>query len=370
MFRKRGINVLTSCISVGGEWCVNSLLFLESRERIKTAAALVSCGPSDRIHFWAVYMRHSLYASFPLTSMCPLKIPEMDVFPTTVAVGVSATSKDPFAHLRRRTLVTTTDQRGDGTAESHLFVGDSIGRIHVWKIQGYALRGPEARPPPLLCVWRGHTEAISALEVVNSSQTLVTASTDCNVRLWKWDGSYIGTFGQPVRWNLNDPDTFQSPMQPFDVLIDPLTIPEVFQKNLQIDENSDDLEYSTRLKPSETTLETVDQEEQSRQSLKKTAEVAPSSSTISVFEVRHELESITTEGKRLRNLRTQPQRVQHGGPNDYQTLKIFEFTTSPAIHELKFSTPEQELEEQLAAKLDDPLPPLKPSIEQRIFAVK
>ncbi|KAL7060640.1 hypothetical protein AAHC03_010048 [Spirometra sp. Aus1] len=131
----------------------------------------------------------------------------MDVFPTTMAVGVSNASQDPFMQLRRIRISTADKPEGDVPCESHLFVGDSCGRIHVWSIRG------------------------------------------------------------------------------------------------------------------------------------------------------------------LRNLRTQPKRVNHGGPNDYQTLKIFEFTTSPEITELKFSTPEQELADQLAAKLDEPLPPLKPSISQRIFAI-
>ncbi|VDN34332.1 unnamed protein product [Dibothriocephalus latus] len=169
-----------------------------------------------------------------------------------------------------------TDKHTEDTSESHLFVGDSVGRIHVWNIQDYAVRGPETRPPPLLCVWRGHTKAISALEVVNSSQTIVTTSADRNVRLWKWDGSYIGTFGQPVRWNLNDPSTFQSPMLPFDVLIDPLSIPEVLPE-----ETSDNLEAteglsrecSIILDPWGRTMEAADREDHPRSSLEKTTEV-------------------------------------------------------------------------------------------------
>nr|VZI07991.1 unnamed protein product [Spirometra erinaceieuropaei] len=98
----------------------------------------------------------------------------------------------------------------------------------------------------------------------------------------------------------------------------------------------------------------------------KTTETA-SSTQVSSASPKRRLEGAALGGEW--NLRTQPKRVNHGGPNDYQTLKIFEFTTSPEITELKFSTPEQELADQLAAKLDEPLPPLKPSISQRIFAI-
>ena len=42
----------------------------------------------------------------------------------------------------------------------------------------------------------------------------------------KWrDWSRIGTFGQPDTWDIHDSDTFQHPMVPYDVLIDPRSLP-------------------------------------------------------------------------------------------------------------------------------------------------
>ena len=36
----------------------------------------------------------------------------------------------------------------------------------------------------------------------------------------------LGTFGQPDAWDIHNPATYQHPMVPYDVLIDPLSLPE------------------------------------------------------------------------------------------------------------------------------------------------
>jgi hypothetical protein len=36
---------------------------------------------------------------------------------------------------------------------------------------------------------------------------------------------FLGTFGQPDPWDVFNPDTFQHPMAPYDVLVDPLSLP-------------------------------------------------------------------------------------------------------------------------------------------------
>lgn len=51
---------------------MNKLLLLQSRESIKEAASLISCGPSDKIHFWAVYTKRNMFASFQSVSLYPL----------------------------------------------------------------------------------------------------------------------------------------------------------------------------------------------------------------------------------------------------------------------------------------------------------
>jgi hypothetical protein len=34
-----------------------------------------------------------------------------------------------------------------------------------------------------------------------------------------------GTFGQPEQWDIYSPQTFQHPMVPYDILVDPLSLP-------------------------------------------------------------------------------------------------------------------------------------------------
>lgn len=36
---------------------------------------------------------------------------------------------------------------------------------------------------------------------------------------------FIGTFGQPNVWDITAPSTYQHPMAPYDVLVDPLSVP-------------------------------------------------------------------------------------------------------------------------------------------------
>jgi len=56
---------------------------------------------------------------------------------------------------------------------------------------------------------------------VENQNCLITSSTDCTVRLWTLDGHFIGTFGQPLKWDIYDSSSYQHPMAPYDVLVDP-----------------------------------------------------------------------------------------------------------------------------------------------------
>ena len=62
-------------------------------------------------------------------------------------------------------------------------------------------------PPTCLTSYRGHIRSVASIDYVHSKQLLVTASTDCCVRLWTINGKYIGTFGQKQLW-----DTLENPI--------------------------------------------------------------------------------------------------------------------------------------------------------------
>lgn len=57
-------------------------------------------------------------------------------------------------------------------------------------------------PPVCLRSYQGHCGSIVSIDFVEDKQLILTASTDCSVRLWTLDGQYIGTFGQSTLWNI------------------------------------------------------------------------------------------------------------------------------------------------------------------------
>uniref|UniRef100_A0A3P9JIE8 WD40 repeat domain 95 n=1 Tax=Oryzias latipes TaxID=8090 RepID=A0A3P9JIE8_ORYLA len=65
----------------------------------------------------------------------------------------------------------------------------------------------------------------SSLQIVDSDQVVLTSSTDHTVRLWSAYGEYIGTFGQPEIWNIHVSSSWMHPADPYQVLIDPLSMP-------------------------------------------------------------------------------------------------------------------------------------------------
>uniref|UniRef100_A0A672J933 WD40 repeat domain 95 n=1 Tax=Salarias fasciatus TaxID=181472 RepID=A0A672J933_SALFA len=66
----------------------------------------------------------------------------------------------------------------------------------------------------------------SSLQIVDSDQVVLTSSADCTVRLWSARGKFIGTFGQQERWSVHLPSSWMHPAVPFEVLIDPLSLPD------------------------------------------------------------------------------------------------------------------------------------------------
>lgn len=141
-----------------------------------------------------------------------------------------------------------------------LFTGDSMGYIKVWDISSYCLKNNSSqgkrstspldafakqrqnptlftpnmfrRPggsassngssknssssidntadntrssPVCLTSYRGHCRSIVSIDYVEDKQLIVTASTDCFIRLWTINGKYLGTFGQNAWDSLENP---------------------------------------------------------------------------------------------------------------------------------------------------------------------
>ena len=75
-------------------------------------------------------------------------------------------------------------------------------------------------------MWRGHVQMVTSLAYIDSSDILISSSSDCTIRVWTPDAKYIGTFGQDEMWNLYDMKTYKHPLVPYDILIDESSMPD------------------------------------------------------------------------------------------------------------------------------------------------
>eukprot|EP00055_Hartaetosiga_balthica_P010904 m.48002 g.48002 ORF g.48002 m.48002 type:complete len:1036 (+) comp7370_c0_seq3:211-3318(+) len=83
--------------------------------------------------------------------------------------------------------------------DSVLITGDSQGYVYLWDIATYCTkRGDQMAQydtPHVIATWRAHVNVISDVKMVYDT-TIMTASSDCSVRVWSLNGDYIGTFGE------------------------------------------------------------------------------------------------------------------------------------------------------------------------------
>uniref|UniRef100_UPI00398F589E uncharacterized protein n=1 Tax=Pristiophorus japonicus TaxID=55135 RepID=UPI00398F589E len=125
-----------------------------------------------------------------------------------------------------------------------LYTADYVGYIYVYSIKDYAIHGPEVDPPKTACqLFSGNIphspekcrnvdydvgilfNICSSMELIEEQKVMVTSSVEGTVRLWSMDGEFIGTFGQPQPWEIYAPASWKHPMVPYEILIDPLSMP-------------------------------------------------------------------------------------------------------------------------------------------------
>ncbi|XP_031569562.1 uncharacterized protein LOC116304052 [Actinia tenebrosa] len=133
----------------------------------------------------------------------------------------------------------------------------------------------------------------------------------------------VGTFGQPKPWDINETISYQHPMAPYDVLVDPQTLPST--------------PMTTEPRPStqETTNGVIEDEEEKEKEIPS----APSSRfkdslIINDQEIANELKKrpwTTGMGKRLRHEKLRRQPRDTGGPSHYQTLTCFDLDDTPTL---------------------------------------
>ncbi|XP_059569036.1 EF-hand calcium-binding domain-containing protein 8 [Alligator mississippiensis] len=214
--RKNKLNCWTEL--KGSSAAVQKVLFLQTRERSPDTAILLTSSADGYVYAWSVGGKGGLLGKFR-----PALRDESAV------VNAMATDSNDWI----------------------LLTGDSLGYIKIWDIEHYCkpkvvkrvsevgkteaspkaknefrvlipryCRGPATHSPPLmqttevldgwitslvapdlLSSWRGHLKNISHIVYVERLRLIVTASDDCNIKLWLLSGRHIGTFGQSV-WDV------------------------------------------------------------------------------------------------------------------------------------------------------------------------
>ncbi|XP_026150668.1 WD repeat-containing protein on Y chromosome [Mastacembelus armatus] len=168
---------------------VPSIIFLKNSKLLQfsSATALLSSGTMGCINLWNVLSGGKFVSSFQ-ASRFQEKITKL-----------SKTDKDTL-----------------------LYAADRIGYIYVYNIEMFALE----KSPRVENFWRAHTSRVTGLQIVDNDQMVLTSSTDYTVRLWSAHGEFIGTFGQSDIWNIHISSSWKHPAVPYEVLIDPLSMPE------------------------------------------------------------------------------------------------------------------------------------------------
>ncbi|XP_067452032.1 cilia- and flagella-associated protein 337 [Thunnus thynnus] len=111
------------------------------------------------------------------------------------------------------------------TDKDILYAADRIGYIYVYDTETFALDA-EQKPPRAENFWRAHTSRVTGLQIVDNDQVVLTSSMDFTVRLWSAHGEFIGTFGQSESWSVHISSSWMHPAVPYEVLIDPLSMPD------------------------------------------------------------------------------------------------------------------------------------------------
>ncbi|XP_053176161.1 WD repeat-containing protein on Y chromosome [Scomber japonicus] len=111
------------------------------------------------------------------------------------------------------------------TDKDTLYAADRIGYIYIYDMETFDLNA-ERKPPRAKKFWRAHTSRVTGLQIVDSDLVVLTSSMDFTVRLWSAHGEFIGTFGQSERWSVHISSSWMHPAIPYEVLIDPLSMPD------------------------------------------------------------------------------------------------------------------------------------------------
>ncbi|XP_029964567.1 WD repeat-containing protein 49 [Salarias fasciatus] len=167
---------------------VPSLIFVKNLQEFSSTPGLLSSGSAGCLNLWSVLGGGKFVSSFRASKF-----------------------------QQKITKLARADQN------ALLYAADRIGYIYVYSTDNFT---SDRKPLRAENFWRAHTSTVTGLQIVDSDQVVLTSSADCTVRLWSARGKFIGTFGQQERWSVHLPSSWMHPAVPFEVLIDPLSLPD------------------------------------------------------------------------------------------------------------------------------------------------
>uniref|UniRef100_H3DMR1 WD repeat-containing protein on Y chromosome n=1 Tax=Tetraodon nigroviridis TaxID=99883 RepID=H3DMR1_TETNG len=80
--------------------------------------------------------------------------------------------------------------------EQILLTGDNTGTIYMWNIQIFGFRRISLYKPDLLRSWQCHLFGIVNVQCDPVCKYIITTGFDCNVQVWRDNGSPLGTLGK------------------------------------------------------------------------------------------------------------------------------------------------------------------------------
>ncbi|KAK3718085.1 hypothetical protein QZH41_005720 [Actinostola sp. cb2023] len=238
--RRKGTEDDLSTLDGGN--AIEKLVFLPKRASAKESitvvtrdsATLVASGPQGYVHFWNVYSGGVLCATFRPADTSHMRSPPVCEHLPYGQLPYADTSRKRTPsvcghNFRRRTppicghLPYANTSRMDNSRMRTPPVSGHLPYAGTTSVGGhlpYAVTSRMRTPP----VWTTPVCGHIPIEIAEVYGVLLTSSVDCTVRAWTWEGHFIGTFGQPLSWDINEPISYQHPMAPYDVLVDPQTL--------------------------------------------------------------------------------------------------------------------------------------------------
>lgn len=179
------------------------MLFLKNRTHATDTATLLSTGSGGWIRAWCMF-GGGLAGEF----MASNNHRELILCMTSDENNELLMTGDTQGYIKIwniKNYCIRGNHEGTQAEDKNRSVGEKSGlknRRHINFSENKAKRSINTKAPPLVFCLRAHLQPIISIDYVPKYRLMITASTDCSLRLWRVNGQYVGTFGQRTFWNL------------------------------------------------------------------------------------------------------------------------------------------------------------------------